>query len=281
MSLQPILAIIGHPVDGNPSQYVLHQAFEEGNLDWRYITLDVAPEDLEDAVKGMRVMGFVGGNIANPHKEAVIAYLDTVTERAAASGSVNVFYREEERLVGDNTEGKAVIEAIGNPDPLMAKRIVLLGGGRVGRAVAFELATLADPPQDVLVVDRNIERAEAICALANEKCGATWHPEDAGEPLELGAEVGLLIQATSGADTRPNTPVPLEPASLHKGTIVVDVTLRPDRTWLASEAKSRGCRVIDGLTLLVIQEALNYRIWTNQEPNLDALREAAEEFLEF
>jgi len=280
MSLQPILAIIGHPMDGDPSQYVLHQAFSAGDLDWRYITLDVTPENLEDAVRGMRAMGFVGGNIANPHKEAVIALLDSVTEAAARVGSVNVFFREGDGLTGDNTEGKAVVAAISEKADLQGKEVVLVGGGRVGRAVAHELAGLPHPPR-ITVVDRDAARGDALKALYLAGCDAECSVLGLEEPLELTEETAVLIQATDGGDERPNSPIPLDLAQLSKNSLVVDVTLRPDPTWLVTRAKEHGLAVVDGLSLLVSQESVNYRLWTGQEPNRDAMREAAEEFLEY
>lgn len=280
MSLQPILAIIGHPVDRDPSQYVLHQAFMVGNMDWRYITLDVAPENLADAIRGMRAMGFAGGNIANPHKESVVALLDAVTPVVAEVGTVNVFCREGEGLTGDNSEGKAVVTAILEQTDPQGKEVVLVGAGRVGRAIAFELACLSNPPS-LIVYDQEAGRAEALRALYAAKCAAACHVHDCTEPLTLPREAEILIQATSGGDERPNTPVPLDVDLLPKNALVVDLTLRPDPTWLTVRAKERGCTVIDGLGILVAQEAINYRLWTGQEPRRDIMREAAEEFLEF
>ena len=75
-TLQPILAVLGHGLSANPSQYMLEKAFAHHQLDWRYLSLDVAPEHLADAVRGMRAMGFRGGNCAEPHKQAVLEHLD-------------------------------------------------------------------------------------------------------------------------------------------------------------------------------------------------------------
>ena len=70
--IQEIVAVFGQPVAGNPTQYMMEKAFAQVGLDWRYLTLEVAPEDLGDAIRGMRAMGFRGCNLTIPHKVAVI-----------------------------------------------------------------------------------------------------------------------------------------------------------------------------------------------------------------
>ena len=71
---------------GNPAQYVMERAFAAAGLDWRYLTFDVAPEDLGDAIRGMRAMGFRGANVTLPHKAEVIPLLDRLSEGAESIG---------------------------------------------------------------------------------------------------------------------------------------------------------------------------------------------------
>jgi len=71
-SLQEICALLGQPVAGNPTQFMIEKAFACHGLEWRYLTLEVAVEDLGDAIRGMRAMGFRGGNVTKPHKIAVV-----------------------------------------------------------------------------------------------------------------------------------------------------------------------------------------------------------------
>ena len=102
-AVQPILALLACPVGGNPRQYVVEKAFAHLNLDWRFLSLEVAPAGLADAVRGMRAMGFRGGTIADPHCRTVLPLLDGATDTAALLGSVNLVRSEENRLQGDNT----------------------------------------------------------------------------------------------------------------------------------------------------------------------------------
>src|SRR6516225_5040867 len=93
-SLQEILALFGYPVEGSPTQYIMEKALARAGLDWRYLTLEVAPEQLPDAMRGARAMGFRGGNLTMPHKVTVLPLLDELTESARLIGAVNCWKRE-------------------------------------------------------------------------------------------------------------------------------------------------------------------------------------------
>ena len=100
---------VGLPVGGNPIQYVIEKAFAHHDLDWRCVTFEVGPMDLEDAVRGLRAMGFCGAYCAAPHQRAVAGLLDRTTDAARAIDAVNVVLCEENTLLGENTDGKGII----------------------------------------------------------------------------------------------------------------------------------------------------------------------------
>ena len=67
-AVQPLLALLACPVGGNPTQYMVEKAVAHHDLDWRYLTFEVSPEDLGDAVRGLRALGFRGAHCAPPHR---------------------------------------------------------------------------------------------------------------------------------------------------------------------------------------------------------------------
>lgn len=277
-SLQPILALLGHPVAGNPTQYMLEKAFAHHEMDWRYLTLDVAPEALGDALRGMRAMGFTGGNCAEPHKQAVIPHLDRTTEAAGLIGGVNVIFREGDELVGENTEGKALVESLrGRINPADA-RIVLLGAGRMARCVAVELATAK--VGEIVVVDRTESRARELADLVAGKLQVAASPVGWDDSYRVPPETNVVINATSVSEQDAEAHLPIVLDTLAPPMIVADVTLDPPQTWLLDEAAQRGCATLDGLEVFVRQAAVNFKLWTDVDPELTILREAVEEFLE-
>jgi shikimate dehydrogenase len=277
-SLQPILALMGCPVGGNPIQYMMEKAFARHELDWRYVSLEIAHDDLPDAVRGMKVMGFVGGNCAMPYKETIGPLLDRLGRTAEWTGVVNLIRRENDELVGENTEGTALIESLGGSGELTGRRAVVLGAGRMAKVVAVELA--AAGVAAIMVVDRTEPRAAELAKLVTEKTGiaassALWDTD-----YRVAPETDLLIHATSATQGNPDAQIALAVDSLEARLTVVDTTIDPPGTWLLEQARSRGCTAIDGVAIFTNQVVLNFRTWTGVEPDRAVLREAIEEFLE-
>ena len=276
-SLQPILALMGHPVGGNPTQYMTEKAFLHRELDWRYLTLDVSPEELGDATRGMKAMGFRGGNLIDPHKAAIVEFLDRATKTAELTGIVNLIRREEESLVGENTEGRAMIEALASRVSLVDKQVCLLGAGHMARAVAVELAQAHIGR--LTIVNRTQNRAAELAALISERLDIPTGHAAWAEPLRIDPETGIVINATSIAEADPDAEVPLVLDSLTAKMFVIDTTINPD-TRLLAEAKDRGCSTLDGVEILIEQAAINFKLWTDIEADRTVLREAVEEYLE-
>jgi len=277
-AVQPIVILFSDAVGGNPTQYMLEKAFTHHDLDWRYLTVEVSPQYLGDAIRGIRAMGFSGGHCGNPHKEAVIRLLDRTTETAALVGAVNLLVREGDELVGDNTEGRGVVEAltdIGQPGEL---HVALLGAGRIARAIAVELAHLG--VREILVVDRRQEHAGELAALLASRLQVSAAATPWQGDFEVPSEVNLLINATSLGHRGPDEQVPIVLDSLQSHLTVADVTRDSPETWLLRQAADRGCPTIDGLTMYIDQMAVAMKIWTGIEANRNVLREACEEFLE-
>ena len=94
---QELVALFGQPVEENPTQAMIEAAFAAAGLDWRYLTIEVAPDALGDAVRGARAMGFRGFNCTIPHKVAVVEHLDRLSEAATLIGAVNTVVTGRQR----------------------------------------------------------------------------------------------------------------------------------------------------------------------------------------
>jgi shikimate dehydrogenase len=276
-SVPSLLALLAQPVSGNPMQYMIEKALAHHDLDWRYLTFEVAADNLGDAVRGLKVLGFHGGHCGNPHKEAVIPLLDRVTDAAAAIGAVNLFFREDDDLVGENVEGKGVLLALERMIDVAAKKIVILGAGRLARAAALELA--AARAGEIIIVNRTEARANELA----ERLAAKFQVPVSAAPWQgdylLPAGTDVLVHATSiDQDNNPALPIVLE--TLGPELIVADVSTHPPQTTLLHEAANRGCRTVDGLSMLIEQVATAIRLWIGVDPSREILRDAVEEYWE-
>ena len=137
---QEITAVLGKPVAENPTQVMVEAAYRYHGLAWRYLTLEVDPSDLGDAVKGARAMGFAGFNCTIPHKVAVIPHLDELGESAWLMGAVNCVVRRGSRLVGENTDGKGFLKSLRDIIDPRGRNVLLFGAGGAARAIGVELA---------------------------------------------------------------------------------------------------------------------------------------------
>ena len=107
-----LLACFGQPVDENPTGVMQEAGFRELGLNWRYLTIEVPPAKLRDAVAGRARFGLRGFNLTIPHKVAVMQYLDEIAPDATAIGAVNTVRREGDRLIGENTDGKGFLHGV-------------------------------------------------------------------------------------------------------------------------------------------------------------------------
>jgi shikimate dehydrogenase len=276
--VQPVVALLSDPVGGNPTQYMIEKAFAHHDLDWRYLTFEVTAEGLDDAVRGIRALGFRGAHLGRPHKQAVIPLLDRSSETAEMIGAVNLIFREDDALVGENTEGKGLVQSLRRVVDPAGKRVVLLGAGRMARAAAVELAPTR--PGEIVVVNRTPQHARSLVDLLGEKFQveaslAAWEDD-----YEVPAETDVLIHASAIGQEDAEARVPLVPDSLRPELIVADVTADPPRTRLIREAGKRGCTTLDGLGMYIDQVAIGLELWTGVEVDCDVMREAIEEFLE-
>lgn len=275
--LQEICALVGQPVAGNPTQYMIEKAFAHHGLDWRYLTLEVAPAELADAIRGMRAMGFRGGNITKPHKVAVVEHLDRLSDSAAMMGAVNCIVREDHRLVGENTDGKGFMKSLATVADPAGKRIVLFGAGGAARAIGIELALAG--AAGITVVNRTPERGQELVDLLTAKTQtaaalAVWSGDFA-----LPADVEITVNATSIGMNDPEARLPVDFRAAAKSLVAADVVASPPDTRFLDEARRHGATTLDGLGMIVHQAAIAFRLWTGIDPDTAVMREAVEEFL--
>ena len=277
--LKPITACIGQPVAENPTQVMIEAAFADLDLDWRYITLEVGPNDLAAAIAGIRALGFAGFNCTIPHKVAVIEHLDSLGESAQTMQAVNCVVREGDRLVGENTDGKGFVRALAaRRDPTGAE-VTIIGAGGAARAIAVELGLAG--VSTIRIANRGRERLDQLRRLLDQSL-----PRLVVETVEIDGTyrvpptTDILINATSvGLYPNIDERLPIELDAVPASTIVADVVFNPTQTHLLQDAQTLGCVTIDGLEMLIGQGVIGVEYWTGRTPNPDVMRRALLEVL--
>lgn len=273
---QELVCVFGHPVAENPTQYMIEAAFRHHKLDWRYLTIEVYPKDLGDAVRGLRAMNFRGGNLTIPHKVAVIPHLDGTTPAAGLMGAVNCIIRDGDKLIGENTDGKGFVQSLKAVCDPNGKRLVILGAGGAARAIAVE--TSAAGCSEIIIVNRDEHRGRELAQLLNAKTKAKSLFVHWQGGYSVPRETDVVINATSiGLFPDVDARIPLDTKSLQSNMVVADVIPNPPRTRLVREAGERGCTVLDGLGMLVNQGVIGFKLWTGVDPDPAVMRAALEE----
>ena len=259
-----LYALIGKPVAGNPTVEMLEAAFAAAGLDARYVSLEVEPDALAEAVRGLRAIGVLGFHVTVPHKVAVVPLLDRLTEAASLAGAVNCVKREGDALVGDNTDGRGFLESLRTvADPRGASAVVI-GAGGAARAIVAELS-LAGAAR-IAVVNRTLARAGELCADGRCEAAALT------DPWVVPADADVIVQATTVGMGDEEARLPL--VWSERGGIAADVVISPPRTAFLRDAEAAGRTTLDGLGMLVAQAAVGFRWWTGLEADSDAMRAA-------
>ncbi len=259
---------------GNPTVAMIEAAFAHHGLHWRYVNMEVTPENLVAAVRGAKAMGFRGFNCSLPHKVTVIPHLDGLGESAALMGAVNCVVRRGDKFVGENTDGKGFLKSLETAIDPKGKSVVLFGAGGAARAIAVELGLAGT--KRITIVNRSEARGAELVALLREKLKldaelVVWSGDYA---VPTGTDV--VINGTSIGLYAPEARLALDLTSLKPGMVVADVVFSPVRTKFLDDASARGCRAIDGLGMLVNQGIVGVEYWTGITPDAAVMRKALE-----
>ncbi|GHE96158.1 shikimate dehydrogenase (NADP(+)) [Aliiroseovarius zhejiangensis] len=272
--LQPLTGSFAKPAGENPTVAMIEAAFHHHGLDWRYMNCEVAPEDLGNAVKGARAMGWRGFNCSIPHKVAVIEHLDGLGQSAEIIGAVNTVVRQPDgRLIGENTDGKGFVRALSAVIEPRGKRVVLLGAGGAARAVAVEMALAG--VSHITVVNRSRNRGEEVTRLIDTQTPANADLQPWDSTFSIPADTDIVVNATSiglypDVDAEPD----IEYGSLTSDMVVADGIHNPPMTKLLKAASARGCQTVDGLSMLVGQGVIGLKYWTGIDADADVMRNA-------
>ncbi len=274
-----LVGVLGCPVAENPTGVMQEAGFAAAGLNWRYLTIEVAPGLLAEAMRGVRAFGMRGINLTIPHKVAVIEHLDGLAPEARVIGAVNTVRREGDRLIGENTDGKGFLRGLRQDaglDPA-GKRIVVLGAGGAARAITTELILAG--AADVLVINRGVERGASMVASLQSSTGGPVRFSPWKGTFVVPAGVEVLVNATSiGLFPDVGAMPEVDLHSADPGLLVCDAVFNPPETRLLAAARALGMRTLDGLSMLVYQGVIGFELWTGvrapEAAMKDALRKA-------
>ncbi len=277
-----VVGVFGEPVEHTLSPAMHNRAFAALGLNYVYVAFPVAPARLGEAVRAVRALGLAGVNVTIPHKVAVMDHLDHVEPAAALIGAVNTIVPRDGRLVGTNTDGAGFVRSLQEEAGLTpaGRHFVVLGAGGAARAIAMQLALSG--AARITLVNRTPQRAEALADAVARAAAARVEalPLEERAVASALAEADALIHTTSvGMAPHSDVPPVVPPHLLPPHLLVCDIVYTPRETSLLRAARARGCRVLEGLGMLVYQGAIAFELFTGQPAPAAVMREALEEAL--
>ncbi len=286
-------AVYGHPIAHSASPAIQNAGMAALGLNWRYLAFDVRPDDLREAIAGAQAMKFIGLNLTVPHKLLALEMVNILDESARTWGAVNTIRFEgkdrtgswfplhsvpepkEIRSHGFNTDAEAISQSVREELALKLAnaKVLLLGAGGAGRVAALKLA--AEGISELYLVNRTLHKAEALRLEIQNRSPQVR--VTVGCPT---APIDLVVNATSlGLKPEDEFPFDKQKFPLSRAEAVFDMIYRPAETPLLQQAKAAGCRVANGLGMLLRQGAKALEIWTGQPAPVPEMRAALQKHI--
>ena len=270
--------LLGSPVAHSISPLMHNFSFQALGIDYVYLCFDIGPERLSSTVSALRDMNTYGFNLTMPDKEAVLPYLDYLSDTARLMGAVNTVVCSDGKLYGHNTDGAGFFRSAqeNNADPT-GKEMTLLGCGGAANAIAVYAAQ--NGVQKLHLACRRSAswtRAQSLVDTLNRETPCVVDLIDLYDISQLRPTLqdsSLLVNATSvGMEPHAeNTPVS-DPSLFHDDLVVADVIYHPRKTRLLAMAEDAGCRIFNGMYMLLYQGAEAFRLWTGQDMPVEQVK---------
>lgn len=262
----PLAGVMGWPISHSRSPTLHGHWLQRYGIRGHYVPLAVAPENLAQVLRALPKAGFVGLNVTIPHKEAVMALADVVTDRAALIGAANtLIFRSDGRVYADNTDGYGFISNLQQRAPdwrASAGPAAVIGAGGAARAVVASLLESGAP--EIRITNRTRIRADKLRAEFGARV-VVYDWVQIGNMLEGAATV---VNSTSmGMNGSQPLMLPLD--ALSPDALATDLVYTPLDTQFLRDARSRGCRTVDGLGMLLHQAAPGFERWFGVKPEVD------------
>jgi len=264
-----LLGLIGAGIQRSLSPALQEEEARHHGIRMHYQLIDLdsssrGVEALPGLIEAARIMGFAGLNITYPCKQSVIPLLDSLSEEAQSIGAVNTVIRADDRLIGHNTDGWGWSWGFRRALPQAdLSRVVLLGAGGAGSAIAYEVLRLG--ATKLLILDPDASRASALAERMNSihEAGRASAIGDIATAME--GATGLIHATPTGMDKLPGLPLP---ASLLRPDLwVSDIVYFPLETELLKAAGRIGCAIVVGGHMIVGHALRGFKLFTGREPD--------------
>ena len=238
--------------------------YQKLGLDFIYKAFQV--DDIEQAVKGVRALGIRGCAVSMPHKESCMAFVDEISESAAAIQSVNTIVNDNGYLKAYNTDYIAIYKLIEKYQLDKTKSVIVHGSGGMAKAVvaAFKNSGFSH----LKVYARNAETGKNLAALYGFEYISTLENQQADILVNV-TPIGMK----GGKD---EFELAFPEALIKAAETAFDVVAMPVETPFIKLAERLNKQVISGAEVIVLQAVEQFELYTHQRPSDELVIEAGD-----
>lgn len=256
-------AVVGNPVEHSKSPAIHAEFARQTGQKMEYGSLLAPLDGFRETVLQFRDEGGKGLNVTVPFKNEAFALATTLTSRARDAEAVNTLKFDQDRIIGDNTDGAGLIrDLLHNLGfTLERKRILLVGAGGAAQGVLFPL--LHQEPALIVVANRTLDRAREMQSKVEKRDVLERTVQAQTFESLAGLSFDLVINATSAGLTDSKLPIPR--GIFARDALAYEMMYGRDTPFMRF-AREEGAQVADGLGMLVEQAAESFYLWRDIRP---------------
>ncbi|CAM2939847.1 shikimate 5-dehydrogenase [Streptococcus acidominimus] len=270
-----LAAVVAKPIKHSISPFIHNLAFEKTGVNGVYVAWEIPEEYLTVTLDNIKRYDMFGINLSMPYKQAVIPYLDELTESARLISAVNTVIHRDGKLIGHNTDGIGFFKSLEKQMNFHVanKRLTILGGGGASTAIITQAALNGAKEVTIFCRQQSLDRKQATANRIAQATGRSIQvlPIDNQDLVQENvAKSDLVVNGTSVGMDGHSLPIQ-ENILFSKNSLVADVIYQPFETPLLKLAKEQGIPSINGLGMLLFQAAEAFEAWTGKEMPTDLI----------
>ncbi|MFC6268391.1 shikimate dehydrogenase family protein [Frigoriflavimonas asaccharolytica] len=235
------LGLIGKNISYSFSKIYFETKFKNLNADFNYDLFDIP--SINDVEELFKIENIVGLNVTQPYKEAIIPFLDELSEEALQIGAVNTILIQNEKKIGYNTDAFGFEKTLLLKKNAKHEQALILGNGGAAKAIQFVLNKHNIPFQ-----------------IISRKGDITF--EDLDENLISNHQI--IINSTpvgTFPDIKEHIPFPFQ--FLTENHLVIDLIYNPEITEFLRKSANFGAKTLNGQYMLEQQAEKAWQIWNS------------------
>lgn len=271
-----LTGLFASPSAHSVSPIIHNNAFKKLGLNYAYLSFEVNKDNLKDAVKSIKTLKMRGVNLSMPNKKEVIQYLDEISETAKLSQSVNTIVNDNGILKGYSTDGKGFFKSLEEEKIFVKnKNITILGTG--GASISIISQAVFEGVENIFVFkrDKNWEEQKKILDNISDKtnCKIELCSLEDKNILKRKIEESILLINATNVGMKENISLIEDKSFFRKDLIVSDIIYNPAKTKLLQIAEKEGCKIVNGIGMLLYQGALSFELWTDKKMPVEYIKE--------